>query len=1165
MQFKLAAAALGFLIVISFVAVWSLSVMEDTPLAVSPVARMVPPTPKASVPSSPASNPVAPAPQPVLPAQLNEAEAEPGERPTGTGVLVGEVVDGLSGEPAGIASITLTYVDSRASADPHAPVYTWMAESTADGKFVVSNLQTITPYQWRWSRYRVLARAGDRVGVATVNLSEEEPEGYAKVELWKGAPIAGRVVDEEGKGIPGVLLTPELVEDRRKMQGGASLRIESDSEGGFEAPGLPEGRWKFRVEALEHAGTVSDPVATGTTDMVVTLTKGGQAAGKVILVPGEVPVGGITVIASALGLPFKQVVTSDKAGDFQLTHLAKGTYGLEIEDETHALMGSTPSVTIKEGSDTPDLKVTVCKGGVVSGKVYDKHTGEPLAGVLIVSDKGRHTGAVSDAAGNYSLAGLIPGVHTLVRQSYKRYRNGERRADKQVSLALGQVVEGIDFAMELGVSVRGKVVDEEGKPIARAQVQSQSSGGDGESAATKSASDGTFELRGHAPNSRIEIVARAEGYARAEEESLTLQDSEVREMRLVLAKGASIEGVLLNRAGQPLDHYNLYLSGRTRRFEDRSDTGAGGKFKYGGLPPDDYVLKAGPPDGGEARVDVGEVSVAALQEVKGVRLVYAGDDDSPKISGRVVDETGEPLARIHVDAEYDFTLNSSREQHRTSAITQDDGRFELKGLRDAEYSLIIRSAAYSTGTVEGVAAGTTNVKVVVRRKGRIEGIVLGPQGPLESFEVVAGAELANLHQVQYTPFFDPGGKFTLENVEGPEVTVAARAPGFMPGQVRVRGVGPDNTVTGVKIQLQPGATVKGHIVDGAGAPVGNANITYTLEAEASENNSNGYLRSQEDGSFSIDSLAPGRLQIDVIHQDYLAHRSERAIHAGVPAVVDIKLDAGVSVEGTVYLGTTPAAGALVHVFPEDPQPDHLQSAKRATSDAKGHYQINGLLTGNYRAEARYSREGARYNTQLQFTTAETGVTQLDVAFAGGTAALEGRVTVNGVPSGPGIVMLFLQEQQNTMHCSLEQDGTYSITGLPPGAVTVNVGLEQPVLEEAPGIITLVDGITVRHDVQLQGAVRVKGRLLGPPNAQLVLLEGNTPITVQNIKELHALEGGFQPVTQARVLPGGDFHLPNLAPGTYTVGIFSSPDDNLAATSTVTIWEGMPETLEIDVR
>ena len=79
-------------------------------------------------------------------------------------------------------------------------------------------------------------------------------------------------------------------------------------------------------------------------------------------------------------------------GTFSIANVAAGEFNAYIQDDTHVLVGSPPTLRVEQGRDTPGIRLPVAVGGAVTGRAYDVDTGEPLENVVIRS---RHGGGAS--------------------------------------------------------------------------------------------------------------------------------------------------------------------------------------------------------------------------------------------------------------------------------------------------------------------------------------------------------------------------------------------------------------------------------------------------------------------------------------------------------------------------------------------------------------------------------------------------------------------------------------------------------------------------------------------------------------------------------------------------------------------------------------------------
>jgi hypothetical protein len=111
--------------------------------------------------------------------------------------------------------------------------------------------------------------------------------------------------------------------------------------------------------------------------------------------------------------------------------------------------------------------------GSVAGRVTVD--GKPKLGIEITAQPKNTTSrsvvrATTDEDGRFLLTGMEPGLYWVVPQSRihvsaGRARFGNGRDGKDLILAEGEAVEGIDFALETGGIITGRVTDAEGRPV----------------------------------------------------------------------------------------------------------------------------------------------------------------------------------------------------------------------------------------------------------------------------------------------------------------------------------------------------------------------------------------------------------------------------------------------------------------------------------------------------------------------------------------------------------------------------------------------------------------------------------------------------------------------------------------------------------------------------
>jgi RNA polymerase sigma factor (sigma-70 family) len=334
----------------------------------------------------------------------------------------------------------------------------------ADGAFHAAGLAPGT--------YTLLAEAEGCAFLAgkPFPLAGAESRDGLEMVLSPEEALAGRVVAEDGAPLAGALLSAvsrPLGERVYYAGDGFQAMAVADGAGRFEIRGLSAGNHVLTARAPGFLdGTLE--VAAGTRDIVLRLGHGLSISGTVVdRVTGE-PVAGVRVSSQSVD-PSPRFMNNVQAvsaadGTFTLAALAPGaymvwTYGGEFT--------STQRNRVEAGSR--DLRIAVERGLSVSGRVVDALDRPVEAGGNIAAmgvgadgkpDWARQGMATVGEGGVFRVGGLSAGAYDLVLNPRYGGRSGPQAILRDVTAGS----EGVVLRVPAGEPIRGRVVDEDGKP-----------------------------------------------------------------------------------------------------------------------------------------------------------------------------------------------------------------------------------------------------------------------------------------------------------------------------------------------------------------------------------------------------------------------------------------------------------------------------------------------------------------------------------------------------------------------------------------------------------------------------------------------------------------------------------------------------------------------------
>jgi hypothetical protein len=433
----------------------------------------------------------------------------------------------------------------------------------------------------------------------------------------------------------------------------------------------------------------------------------------------------------------------------------------------------------------PPAKVVIRMESVtfMEGTVSDER-GRPLEGVLLqggnMLEIEPDPEAISDAAGHYRLGPLLrEGMNLRVRHA--RYR------DRAEEIDLRTPHPGPwDFTLQRTVSVEGWVVAPQGTPVSNVRLRLAKVPGPAlvrdfiEETETRSDGTGHFILDTQGKGSGF-LVIDSEGF-RAMEQPVEFPSTEV---RVVLSRGASVSGRVVDAKGEPLPHAEVLLWGPEAlggRDDPRSlQVDSEGSFSTAGLTAGHHVL--------EARLETPGIEQSVSRpfdlEAQSQATVSLRFEEGRTVKGLTVGSDGQPLAGVRVQACLTpedapaWRARSLRcdEDAEQGILSGPGGHFVLKHLVGPAHQLVawkeghVFLPAHSKGGAPGPSAlvvktGAEDVQLVLRQQPRLRGRIVSEDGSPLPGEVRDGRNRAPA----------PEGVFDLPLLdEGPgQVRVSAK-------------------------------------------------------------------------------------------------------------------------------------------------------------------------------------------------------------------------------------------------------------------------------------------------------------------------------------------------------------------------------------------------------
>jgi hypothetical protein len=387
----------------------------------------------------------------------------------------------------------------------------------------------------------------------------------------------------------------------------------------------------------------------------------------------------------------------------------------------------------------------------------------------------------------------------------------------------GADVEGLVWTVRAGLSIRGRVVDREDRPVRAAVYAAPISGGmRAPGGVAQTEDDGRFVLKGLLPG-KHRVMAHAQDHVPPDPVEVELADERAPEVTIVVDSGGTIEGSVTDEDQRPVAGADIMVMGQgPGMFGPPVKSLADGSFVLKGLAPGECRVWAAP--GGSSMMPppgpIGEGLPGVAVTVKAgatarVRLVV--ERQGGEISGRVVDESGKPVTDAFIDADREPEGAGAPSApprppwgawSNTPVLTDPEGEFVIGKLSQGTYTVHAYRRGGGSAFVEHVKVGGT-VTLTIRQTGTISGTLSAPGGaPPDQFTIRVVSPAAAFFRSE--SFVFSGGAFTISDLPEGKFEVSADArEGTATAEV---ALAQGEHRSGVVLTLAARVAVKGEVV-----------------------------------------------------------------------------------------------------------------------------------------------------------------------------------------------------------------------------------------------------------------------------------------------------------------------------------------------------------------
>ena len=866
------------------------------------------------------------------------------------------------------------------------------------------------------------------------------------------AEVAGYVYLPDGNVVEGAIV----------RAGNASTR--TDKDGGFVLRSLPEGVIELDVDGkaktLAIAGDVVTITLLETAERPSPLPSPRVATRGEATVSGKVTLDGTPLANAPLAVGEMRVTTNAK-GEYLATGLTANEHAVTIDERLAArVRWPRPDRHIADASASRKtvIDLELRSAPMIRGRVIDAE-GEPVVHArvhLAVANRpdfsheaspartrpdGRYAVHVPDWLGSEQLTvAVTPRLHSTVRSK---------------PFELGDTDRTVDITLPKTETVRIRVLDRAGKPVAGARVAFASTADTTTLESPTLLVQHGLEQRATRTNAEGELVVQLAAdtydFAAVAEDfqsgAVTKAITKPATVDLTLERAALLRG-RVHRGDRGVANVNVnILGGRSRGAHVATD--AEGKFEINGLAPGGYRIT----------FFKQEELIDRTMDVEAPGDIDLELPPTGTLRGRVIDAaTGESIREFVYSIEAPRGGRSGIHRGETTA----DGAFTVE-IPAGAYRVIAAAQNFTASEpveVRVVENETTAVDLPLGRGATVMGRVTDDDGV-----PVAGANVmvisADFERMRRAARAGPSqtrtaedGTFTATGIMPGDAQLTVRKEGYVVYRKTIEAEG----TLSLDVTVTRGLSIQG-IVTRGGKPVAGAQVGAASAAVGGEHQS---ATTDDDGRFTLSGLIAARYTVSAFHEEL--HTELRDVDPTRQKEIRLSLDP--KPRGVLYgivTGIPAMPGKIVRrvvmVYSED-------GGAEGMIDEAGNFRIEDAPAGTVSVSAvvESSTRASRSSMRKEVEVLPGQPTRVDLDL-GGNVRVSGRITIDGRPTTAYVG--FSSEEGTNASTQTGDDGLYEVVLPAPGRYQIYARAEQLMERNFHTVREIRGGETIDIDLREQ--------------------------------------------------------------------------------------------------